>query len=223
MECIKNILNNEVFWHFVTVVTSFIIVEITLSSERKNNRESIEMQEKQQKEQQQIDERLHNESLQVEKEQVRVNLLPFLKLEQEIKIGQRNGYYAFPLTITNLGNSGAFDVKVEYKVLDNHLCYVYKDELCGDVDYYQYTGFLFDNVLPVGHSGSFEILLDSFRNGEHLQKSDKVAIGEVHFSVLFKDSLYNQYRQEYMFQYDSKSGCGRVESYLPQLIAENDI
>ena len=121
MECINNILNNEVFWHFVTVVTSFIIVEITLSSERKNNRESIEIQEKQQKEQQQIDERLHNESLQVEKEQVRANLLPFLKLEQEIKIGQRNGYYVFPLTITNLGNSGAFDVKVEYKVIDNHL------------------------------------------------------------------------------------------------------
>ena len=40
MECINNILNNEVFWHFVTVVTSFIIVEITLSSERKNNRET---------------------------------------------------------------------------------------------------------------------------------------------------------------------------------------
>lgn len=204
------------FWHFVTVVTSFIIVEITLRSERKSNRESIEIQQKQQ----QIDERLHNESLQAEKEQVRANLLPFLKLEQEIKIGQRGGYYVFPLTITNLGNSGAFDVNLEYKVSDNnHLCYVYKDELCDDVDYYQYTGFLFDNVLPVGHSGSFEILLDSFRNGERLQKSDKVAIGEVHFSVLFKDSLYNQYRQEYMFQYNSKSVCGRVESYLPQLIA----
>lgn len=222
MECIKIILNNETFWHFITVISSFIIVMITLSSERKNNRESIEVQRKLQKEQHQINERLHKESLQLEKEQVRANLLPYLKLEQKIKIGQRNGYYVFPLIITNWGNSGAFDVKVEYKVLDNNLIYVYKHKLCDNIDYYQYTGFLSDNVLPVGYSGSFELCLDNFRNGEHFQKNEKVTIGEVHFSILFKDSLYNQYRQNYMFQYDSKDGCGRVESYLPQLIEGNN-
>ena len=104
MECINNILNNEVFWHFVTVVTSFIIVEITLSSERKNNRESIEIQEKQQKEQQQIDERLHNESLQVEKERLCqvfcVNIFYFLLRVTVIKLHPVFGQHSVCLQTT---------------------------------------------------------------------------------------------------------------------------
>ena len=224
MEYIKYILKSDIFWNFVSVITSFIIVKITLNSEQKNNRYSIIMQEKQQMEQQQIDEKLHNENVRVTKAQERANLLPFLKLERDIKMAHRGENYYFPLIITNLGNSGAFDVKIEYKVeKDICLCYVDKHEVGERIDYYQYNGYLYDNVLPVRQSGVFTISLCSYRNGKCLSLSDKAVAGEVHFSILFKDSLYNQYRQKYMFQYQSSCEYGRIESYLPQLVEESGV
>ena len=41
---------------------------------------------------------------------------------------------------------------------------------------------------------------------------------EIRFAIEFKDSLYNLYRQKYMIQFSTKQGCGRVESYLPELV-----
>ena len=206
-----NILNSEVLWNFVTLISSFIIVKITMKGERRINRENIAIQEQQQGEQRQQEERFHNESIQIEKEQVRANLLPYLKLKKEINIGERELNLFFKLSLQNVGNGGAFDVQVEYKASEDNDLIIYDDGL----DCYRYSGFLFDNVLPVGESGSFEILLDKY-------SKDKVASGRVYFSVLFKDSLYNQYRQKYMFDYNTNLGVGRVESNLPQLIKEKD-
>ena len=214
---IKDIILNDTFWNFISVVSSFIIVKITLKFEEKSSIENIELQKNQQIERQKLDERLHNENLHVTSEQVRATLFPFLKLEQKITIGQRGEQILFPLKVTNLGNSGALDVQIEFKASDElGFLYVDKCKRFDRTDYYLYTDVLYDNVLPVGYSGSFEILLASYKEGEGLIKSE--AFGEVHFSILYKDSLYNQYRQEYMFQYGTDRKCYRIESYLPQLI-----
>lgn len=42
-----------------------------------------------------------------------------------------------------------------------------------------------------------------------------------HFSVKFKDTYYNEYEQDYMFQYSVALGIGRIESYLPRLVKKN--
>ena len=98
---IKDIILNDTFWNFISVVSSFIIVKITLKFEEKSSIENIELQKNQQIERQKLDERLHNENIHVTKEQVRANLLPFLKLEQKITIGQRGEQILFPLKVTN--------------------------------------------------------------------------------------------------------------------------
>ena len=38
---------------------------------------------------------------------------------------------------------------------------------------------------------------------------------------MYKDSLFNIYSQEYMFNYNLTNGIGRVETYLPKMISEN--
>lgn len=223
MELIQKILENEAFWSFITIITSFVIVKITLKAEQKINKLNLEIQQNQQKTELETQERLHIESIEIEKEQVRANLLPFLKLEQNIEIEKRDTNYVFPLKVTNYGNSGAFEISVQFETLKNRgLCYVCKEDLGKEIRYYQYTDFLFDNVLPVGQSATFGILLDICIDGLDYQNNNEFVAGEIQFSILFKDSLYNQYKQAYMIQYTSTLGSGRVESYLPQLVKKMD-
>ena len=82
--------------------------------------------------------------------------ITFLKLEQKITIGQRGEQILFPLKVTNLGNSGALDVQIEFKASDElGFLYVDKCKRFDRTDYYLYTDVLYDNVLPVGYSGLF--------------------------------------------------------------------
>jgi len=209
--------NNDAFWNLVAIISSFIIVKITINAERKLSNKNLELQEKQQKEVSAKEEKLHNESIAIEREQARATLLPFLMLNQEIKLSKRNENYIFPLKITNYGNSIALDIKIKYDDIDN-ICFVYKERSFDTTQYYQYTGFLFDNVLPTNYSSEFEFLLDVCENRNHYLKLQEPFAGKIHFSILFKDALYNQYQQDYFILFSTTSGCCRVESYLPKLL-----
>lgn len=223
--CIKEILMSDAFWNFLAIIVSFVIVEITLSAERKMNGTNLDIQRNQYQNKLENEERLHKESIELEKEQVRANLLPFLKLNRNIEIGQRNKKHVFPLQIKNCGNSGAFDIRVEYKFREETIDFpfVYKEQCGIETKYYHYCDFLFDNVLSVGESASFGFILNYYENGKPNSNREGPAAGEIRFAIYFKDSLYNQYKQEYMIQFSTNVGCGRVESYLPELVKMNTL
>lgn len=220
MECIINLLGNEALMNFISIISSFVIVIITLHVEKRINNKNLTVQERLQKAQLEEEEKLHRESLIIEKEEARANLLPYLKLEQGASIGKRDENLYFPLKITNLGNGGAFDIAVEHEELENTgLSYVYKHDFSDYVVYYQYTGFLSENVLSIGKTGEFELLLNKWPKGGHYPWTGDVFYDSISFSILFKDSLYNQYRQRYIIQFSSTMEWGRIESYLPELVS----
>lgn len=219
VEALKKIVENQIFWNFISSIVPIIVMIITLRFEEKKNIKNAEIQKEQLNKQLEEEKILHKQSLELEKKEVRANLLPFLKLERDIKIFQRHGHYCFALKIINIGNGGAFDVCVRYKTDGIDASYLYKIEFLENAEYYHYAGFLFQNVLKVGDYGEFEISLHSYENGKSIQQ--KNTSGTVLFTIMYKDSLFNIYSQEYMFNYNLTNGIGRVETYLPKMISEN--
>lgn len=207
----------------ISIVIPILVMICTLCSQKKSAERERKLNEEQFKETLMVNDKCHNESMQLQKDNNRVSQLPFLFLNQDFIIGNREGRFIFPLEITNLGNGVALDIKVKYKTENHRLPYVYKEQLYQREEYYRYTGFLFTNVLPVNSKASFELLLDIYENGKEVLQKDKIMSGTVCFSITYKDTYYNEYEQEYMFQYASGIGVGRVETYLPRLIKENDV
>lgn len=221
MELIQNILKNEIFWHIMTIITSLLVVKITLVAEKRKNDKNLEISNKQHREVIEEQKKLHDESLEIEKRQVRANLLPFLILNDEIKLGRRGAIYTFPLKVTNIGNGGAFDIKVDYTESDDMQCYVHKENYGNIVLYYNYSGYLYRNCLTFNDSAEFEFILNNQVDGVNFSSMEKPIGGRIYFKLLFKDAIYNQYEQEYMIIYSENGECGRIESYLPQLVTEN--
>lgn len=221
MELIKSILKNEIFWHMMTIITSFLVVKITLVSEKRKNDKNFENSNKQHREVIEEQKRLHYESIELERKQVRANLLPFLILNDGIKLEKRGENYIFSLRVTNIGNGGAFNIKVDCMESEDNRCYVYKENHGAIVLYYDYWGYLYRNCLTFNDSADFEFMLNNQVNGVNFSRIEKLMGGRIFFKLLFKDAIYNQYEQEYMILYSSNGECVRVESYLPQLVDEN--
>ncbi|WP_394886339.1 hypothetical protein [Clostridium butyricum] len=221
MKFIERILKSEIFWHMMTIITSFLVVKITLVADKRKNNENLEISNKQHREVIEEEKKLHNESLELEKRQVRANLLPFLILKNNIKLGRRGNGYTFPLKVTNIGNGAAFDIRVDYVESQYNECYVYKEDYGNVIRYYEYSDYLYKNCLTFNDSANFEFILNNQVNGVNYSPMEKLVGGKILFKLLFKDAVYNQYEQEYMIKYSSKGECGRIESYLPKLVNEN--
>lgn len=220
MNIIKNILSSDVFWNMMTIITSFIVVKITLDADKRKNDKNIEISNRYHKEAIEEEKKLHDESIEIEKRQIRANLLPFLILNQNIELGRRDGHYTFPLKITNIGNGGAFDITVDCIDSIHNDYYVYKEDYGKTIYYYNYSGFLYRNCLTFNESAEFEFVLNNQIDGRNFSPIEKPIAGSIFFKLLFKDALYNQYEQEYMIMYSTYGGCGRIESYLPQLVSK---
>lgn len=57
-----------------------------------------------------------------------------------------------------------------------------------------------------------------FDNEKEVSQESNFLAGTVNFTIKYKDTYYNDYEQDYMFQYSAVSGIGRVKSELPRLI-----
>lgn len=229
MKYMQNILENEALINgiflIISVVLPIMVMIFTLRSQNKRLKEENEIKERQFKETLQRNDRYHDESVRLQGENNRISQIPFLFLNHDIKIGNRQGKHTFVLEIINIGNGTALDVSVKCesdregsKV--NGLPFVYKDQIYKRVEIYRYTGFLFTNAIPIDSKASFELLLDVYENDVEVPQEGNLLVGEVRFKIKYKDIYYNEYEQDYMFQYSLAIGVGRVESYLPRLVKQ---
>ena len=217
MEMLKNLLSNDAFWNFASIITSFIIVKMTLHADKVNNRNNNFIQKRQAEEQRRIDDIHHRESIRIEKELARINIMPFLKLEQNICPYIKDGKLYFKLKITNQGSNAAYEVKVDTSDGENNYGYVYKRDLLETELYYRYVGHLDTDFLQVGNSANFILMLDKCINGENYSPLDKAECGYINFTISFKDAYKNEYCQEYSLNYLGDKNCQLAESKVPVL------
>lgn len=168
----------------------------------------------------------HKESMELQEENNRVSQLPFLFLNHDFKLENRNGRYTFPLEIINVGNGTALEISLKLESdeawnIITGVPFVYKKQTSDGTQIYRFHDFLFTNALPVHSKASFSLVLMLYDNEEEVSQEDKPIGDEVKFTIKYKDTYYNEYGQDYMFQYSTKTGIGQVNSYLPYLIKKN--
>lgn len=225
----SNLLKNEEIRYLISIILSIlvpmIIMEITRKSDEKISKIELRSSQEQFKATLQNSEKQHIENMESQEINNRISVLPFLFLNQNLKLDKRDGRLIFPLEITNLGNGVALDINIKFTIDKNggigRFPYVYKKQISEYLELYMYTGFLYTNVLPVNSKASFELLLNIYEDGKELIQENITTFGEVLFTITYKDSYYNNYEQKYMFQYGLGMHVGRVESYLPCLVENN--
>ena len=211
----------------ISVLIPILVMVCTLRSENKRFERQMKEAEKEFKKTLQTEMEHYSGNMQLQKENSRVSQLPFLFLDPNIKLGERMGSIIFPLKICNKGNGTALDIRVVSrpdgagKGIGAGLAFVYKEKMGENINIYRYTGYLFTNVLPVNSEAEFELLLDSYNERQGNLRADQNIGGTVCFSIKYKDTYYNEYEQQFMFQYSYSYGVGRCESYLPHLVKQH--
>ena len=211
----------------ISVLIPILVMVWTLRSENKRFKRQMEEAEKEFNKTLQTEMEHYLGNMQLQKENSRVSQLPFLFLDPNIKLDERRERIIFPLKICNKGNGTALDIKVVSrpdgagKGIGAGLAFVYKEKMGENINIYRYTGYLFTNALPVNSEAEFELLLDSYNERQGNLRADQNIGGTVCFSIKYKDTYYNEYEQQFMFQYSYAYGVGRCESYLPQLVKQH--
>lgn len=213
---------NNIISQIISAVVPILVMIVTLYVGGRRSKKEWRIKESQFKENLEKNENYYQQNIWLQRENNRVSQMPFLFLNQDIKMEDRKGKYTFLPEVTNLGNGTALDINVKFESDKEEntikgLPFVYKKQIDNRTEIYRYTEFLFTNVLPVNSKASFELLLDIYENGKQKEQNCDVIAGEVWFTIRYKDTYYNEYEQDYMFQYWA-GGIGRVESYLPHLL-----
>lgn len=200
-------------------VVSFAIMIITLCFQNASNKRNLKEQRNQFEKSFRAQEEYYLQNQNTINEQMRLSIMPYLMLVDNIKMYERNGNTVFRVCLKNIGKNVATEISVDYHN-GEFWPLVYESGSHTASKKYYYSGYLFDNTLKCDEFGNFEVLLKCNSTGisenfiEHFKMTGKVKL-----SVTFADIQTNKYKQQFCFYYDLKQqAILRVETGRPVLL-----